>query len=212
MAEHEQKKGIILVSFEYPPRRLSNTSDIIQKLARTLVSLNYNVWVVTFDDWRSSIEKNNKITIVRIPFNVPNNISFFSYVLNLKPAYQSAIANIIHTADIHLIHFFDWQTVPLLIPWGGKLVQKLLVSISSIQSTRDSTSSPYNNGIMKVEQLSLKSVDNVFANSDNLVTKLTTDYKIPEEKIILQSLTDRKIVSKICDHYNKILGDKTINE
>ncbi|HUT79664.1 MAG TPA: glycosyltransferase family 4 protein [Candidatus Bathyarchaeia archaeon] len=212
MTENQQKKGVILVSFEYPPRRLSNLSDIIQKLARTLITQGYNVWIVTFDDWRSGIEKNNKMTIVRIPYNVPNNISFFSNILNLKSAYQSAIASIINTHDINLIHFFEWQTLPLLIPWGEKLVQKIIVSISNIQLTRDSTFSPYNNGIMKIEQMSLKTADLIFANSDNLATKLIANYKISEEKMIVQSLTDRKIVSKISDYYTKILDDKITNE
>ncbi|MBN1328774.1 MAG: glycosyltransferase [Candidatus Heimdallarchaeota archaeon] len=211
MVEKRQKKGIILVSFEYPPRRLSNISDIIQKLARTLVSKEYNVWVVTFDDWRSGIERNNKITIIRIPYNIHNNISFFSNILNLKPAYQSAIAGILNTQEIQLIHFFDWQTLPLLIPWGEKLEPKKIVSISSIQLTRDSTSSPYTNGIMKIEQMSLKSVDMVFANSDNLTAKLITDYKIAEEKTRVQSLTDRKIVLKICDQYTKVLEENITN-
>jgi len=212
VTENQQKKGVILVSFEYPPRRLSNLSDIIQKLARTLITQGYNVWIVTFDDWRSGIEKNNKMTIVRIPYNVPNNISFFSNILNLKSAYQSAIASIINTHDINLIHFFEWQTLPLLIPWGEKLVQKIIVSISNIQLTRDSTFSPYNNGIMKIEQMSLKTADLIFANSDNLATKLIANYKISEEKMIVQSLTDRKIVSKISDYYTKILDDKITNE
>ncbi|MHA1442394.1 MAG: glycosyltransferase family 4 protein, partial [Candidatus Heimdallarchaeota archaeon] len=144
----DKPTGVILLSFEFPPRRLSKTSDQIADLANYLAKQNVKTWIITFDDWRADIEKLAKnITIIRIPNHVPNNITHLSTIMNLKPAYQSAIANIIHERRIDIIHLFEWTTLPAIIPWEEKLQQKLVFSASSLQKTRDASASPYNDGI-----------------------------------------------------------------
>ncbi|MHA1367830.1 MAG: glycosyltransferase family 4 protein, partial [Candidatus Heimdallarchaeota archaeon] len=144
--------------------RLSKTSDQIADLANYLAKQNVKTWIITFDDWRADIEKLAKnITIIRIPNHVPNNITHLSTIMNLKPAYQSAIANIIHERRIDIIHLFEWTTLPAIIPWEEKLQQKLVFSASSLQKTRDASASPYNDGIKVIEKKGVKIMDKIIA-------------------------------------------------
>ncbi|MHA1212366.1 MAG: glycosyltransferase family 4 protein [Candidatus Heimdallarchaeota archaeon] len=200
----QSNKGIILVSFEYPPRRLTKMSDKIQQIAKALTKEGRKVYVITFDDWQSDIVEEKNITIIRIPNFVPNNISFFSTIVNLKPAYQSAIAAILNEEEIDIIHFFEWQTLPLLVSWGATLKQKLIASTSSLQFTRDNTPSPYNNGIRKLEELSLQQVDAIIVESESIATGLNENYKIPKEKVKIQPFKDRKLVPKLLEYYSEI--------
>jgi glycosyltransferase involved in cell wall biosynthesis len=197
-------RGVVLVSFEYPPRRLSTISDLVFKIASFLNKNNIKVWVITFDDWRNDIEiKKKNFTIHRIPNNVHNNISFFSTIMNLKSAYQSTLASILHKEQIDIIHFFDWQVLPLLIPWGDKLTQKLIYTAASIQKNRD-TSIPTNEGIKKVEQISLKVFDLIIADSKKLTNQIVENYSINEQKIITCSLKQKKYASEVLELYSKL--------
>lgn len=204
MSKNPKLNGIILVSFEYPPRRLSKLSDSVGKLSLFLSKNKIKTWVITFDDWRSGEEKiSNYLTINRIPCNVPNNISELAMIMNLKVAYQAAIASIIHSEKIDLIHFFDWMTLPAIISWKGELQQKLVYSTLSTQITRDKTTNPYNSGIQKLEQMGLEAVNLITVNSKKLVQRLTSDYKIPEKNIHQLALTSKKSFEELFEKYKE---------
>lgn len=204
MSKNPPLNGIILVSFEYPPRRLSKISDSVEKLARFLSKKKIKTWVVTFDDWRSDVEKiNNYLTINRIPYSVPNNISELAMIMNLKVAYQAAIASIFHSEKIDLIHFFDWMTLPIIISWKDELQQKLVYSTNSTQITRDKTTSPYNSGIQKIEQMGFEAVNLITASSKKLVQIITSDYKINEKNVCQLTITNKKSFEELLEKYKE---------
>lgn len=205
MSKSKKPKGVILVSFEFPPRRLTKISDVVFKLAQHLTKQKVKTHVITFDDWRSGTEVENKIIVNRIPNHVPNNISPFSTIMNLKPAYQSAITSVLQKEKIDVIHFFNWQTLPLLIPWGSSLDAAKLYSASSVQLTRDASSSSHNDGIKKVEQKSLKAIDLILSDSVDVMKFLQSDYEIDDKKVLLQPLIDRNYSKNVYSIYQKMI-------
>lgn len=208
MVTNKAIKGVVLVSFEFPPRRLSIISDLVFKIANLLSKNNIKVWVVTYDDWCSNTKVFKKnIVLYRIPYNVHNNLSFFSLVMNLKPSYQSIIASILHEEQIDIVHFFDWQTLPLLVPWGNKFTEKLVYTTASIQATRDTTSLT-NEGIKKVEQMSLKAFDLIIADTKGLANQMSENYSLDKNKIITYPLKQKKYANEILELYLKLLEIK----
>jgi len=206
MIKEKKLSGVILVSFEFPPRRLSKTSDQVAQLANFLAKQNVKTWVITFDDWRSDIENLRKnVSVVRIPNNIPNNITFLSSLMNLKPAYQSAIANIINERQIDLIHIFEWTCLPAIIPWKEKLKQKLVYSTTSVQKTRDPSTSPYNDGIKVIERKGAQIMDQIIADSKKISEILVSDYKVDSTKISLVKINDKKYSEKTFELYNKMI-------
>ncbi len=204
MSKNHPLTGIILVSFEYPPRRLSKISASVEKLARFLSKNKIKTWVVTFDDWRSDIEKISDYLIVnRIPYSVPNNISELAMIMNLKVAYQAAIASIIHSEKIDLIHFFDWMTLPVIISWKDEFQQKLVYSASSTQITRDKATSPYNSGIQKIEQMGLEAVNLITVNSKKLAQIITSDYQIDEKNVHQLNIGNKKSFEELLEKYQE---------
>jgi len=202
----DKLSGVILLSFEFPPRRLSKTSDLIVNVANHLAKLGVKTWVVTFDDWRSDIEKLRKnITVIRIPNHVPNNISFLSLLMNLKPAYQSAIAKIIHENQIDVIHLFEWTCLPPIIPWNEILKQKVIFSTSSLQKIRDPSASPYNDGIKIIEQKGVQFMDKIISESKEISEILISDYKVNPDKVMLLKLKDKKYPQKTYELYKNII-------
>ncbi|NHJ84753.1 MAG: hypothetical protein FK734_04780 [Asgard group archaeon] len=202
-------EGVILVSFEYPPRRLSKTSDVVYKLAQFLVKNNIKTWVVTFDDWRSDIDKEKSGVIVhRIPYPIPNNISQLSFIVNLKPSYQSTIATILHVEKIEIIHTFEWQTLPAIIPWKDSLKQQLVHTTTSLQPSRDKTNNPYNNGIKKIEELGLKIQNLILPANKELADILINDYKLSDRNIKIQSIAERKYTINALSNYDNLLNNQ----
>ncbi|MHA1124098.1 MAG: glycosyltransferase family 4 protein [Candidatus Heimdallarchaeota archaeon] len=202
----EKLSGVILLSFEFPPRRLSKTSDQIANIAKYLAKQNVKTWVVTFDDWRSDIEKLAKnITVIRIPNNVPNNISFLATIMNLKPAYQSAIATILHERKIDVIHIFEWMCLPAIIPWKEKLNQKLVFSTTSLQKTRDASASPYNDGIKVIERKGVQLMDGIIAETKKISEILVNDYEVNADKVSIMKLKDKKHPEKVLELYKEII-------
>lgn len=202
----EKPSGVILLSFEFPPRRLTKMSDQIANIANYLAKQNVNTWVITFDDWRSDIEKIAKnITIIRIPNHIPNNITFLSTIMNLKPSYQSAIANLIHERRIDIIHLFEWTTLPALIPWEGRLKQKLVFSTTNLQKSRDASASPYNDGIKVIEKKGVKIMDKIIADSKKISEILVTDYEVNQDIVSLMKINDKKYPEKVYDLYKELI-------
>jgi len=202
----EKLSGVILLSFEFPPRRLSKTSDQIANIAKYLAKQNVKTWVVTFDDWRSDIEKLAKnITVIRIPNNVPNNISFLATIMNLKPAYQSAIATILHERKIDVIHIFEWMCLPAIIPWKEKLNQKLVFSTTSLQKTRDASASPYNDGIKVIERKGVQLMDGIIAETKKISEILVNDYEVNADKVSIMKLKNKKHPEKVLELYKEII-------
>ncbi|HUU77769.1 MAG TPA: glycosyltransferase family 4 protein [candidate division Zixibacteria bacterium] len=206
MSTTKQLKGVILVSFEFPPRRLSKMSDEVEKIAKFLSKEKIKTWVITFDDWRSGIEKINDFLIIhRIPYPVPNNISFLAMIMNLKPAYQSVIASILHSSKIDLIHLFDWTTLPIIIPWKNELKVKTVLSLPNLQILRDSATSPYNQGIKKIELLGMETVTKIIVPSKEVASSIKKHYNINENKITIVSQKEKKFSEKISEIYNEII-------
>jgi hypothetical protein len=205
VSKSNKPKGVILVSFEYPPRRLTKVSDVIFKLAQHLTKQKVKTHVITFDDWRSGTVVENKIIVNRIPNHIPNNISSFSTAMNLKLAYQSAITSVLNKEQIDVIHFFDWQTLPLLIPWESSLDAVKIYTTSSVQVTRDSSLSPLNEGIKKVEQMSMKTLDLILADSIDVMKILHSDYKIDEKKVLLQPYIDINYSNNVYSLYQNLI-------
>ena len=198
-------KNIILISFEYPPRKLSIFCENVFNLANYLMKKAIRVWIVTFDDWRSSIEKEKNIIVNRIPNNIPNNISFFSYVMNLKMAYQSALATIINEEEIDLIHFFDWETLPLLASWGNSFNIPLVYSTNSIQIIRDSNINPYTEGIIEIEKMAMKNFSRIYVDSESLLERIHNDYSIDKKTLRVESFSDKKYYTNIYSEYERLI-------
>ncbi|MCF2142934.1 MAG: glycosyltransferase family 4 protein [Candidatus Heimdallarchaeota archaeon] len=193
--------GVILVSFEYPPRRLSPISDVVFQVANFCLKKGVDVWVVTFDDWRSEITNENGIVVNRIPNHVPNNISDLTTILNLKCAYQAAIAAIMHEHQVDILHLFEWQTLPLLVPWGGNIQPKIIYTTTSIQMSRENARSPYNQGLKKIEEQALTNTDLILVDTDQLMLNAIKAYNLEPKKVVTQKIRQRKIASKIFQQY-----------
>ena len=207
MSKITQPKGVILVSFEFPPRRLSRISDNVEKLAKFLSKQKIKTWVITFDDWRSGIEKiNSYLTIHRIPYHIPNNISFLAMIMNLKNSYQSAIASVLHSQKIDIIHLFDWPTLPAVIPWKDEIKPKKIYTLTDLQITRDPTSSPYNDGIKTIEKMGLEIFDKIIASDEKIVSRLIEDYEVAKNIIELIESRDKKTSEKIFTLYQNLLN------
>ncbi|RLI64131.1 hypothetical protein DRO91_02465 [Candidatus Heimdallarchaeota archaeon] len=205
MTSEKSLSGVILVSFEYPPRRLSPISDVVFQLATFCLKKETNVWVVTFDDWRSDITNENGIVVNRIPNHIPNNISDLTIILNLKCAYQAAIAAIMHEHQVDIIHLFEWQTLPLLVPWDGNIQPKVVYTTTSIQISRENAHFPYHQGLKKIEEKALKNVDLILVDTDQLMLNAIEEYNLDPAKVITQKIRQRKIAPKIFQQYLTLL-------
>lgn len=210
--EEQPLTGVILVSFEYPPRRLTPISDVVFQLANFCLKNKVAVWVVTFDDWRSEITNEKGIVVNRIPNHIPNSISDLSTVLNLKCAYQAAIAAIMHEHQVDIIHLFEWQTLPLLVPWGGHIKPKIVYSTSSIQMSRENAGSPYHQGLKKIEERALTKADLILVDTDQLMLNAIETYNLEAEKVLREKIRQKKIAPKIFQHYLSLMAPEQKEE
>ena len=205
LSEPVKINGVILVSFEYPPRKLTKVSEVVEQLSVFLSRKKIKTTVVTFDDWRSSdIEtKNRYLTIHRIPFLIPNNTSFLAMVMNLKPAFQSAIAAIYHSEKIDIIHLFEWTSIIPVIPWDNFLRIKKIYSTSSVQETRDKTRNPYNDAIFTLENMGLNIMDFILTDSKELIPIIEKNTS-QKKNIEILSFSNRKYSEKTLEIYQQL--------
>ncbi|MEA2071882.1 MAG: hypothetical protein U9O98_11415 [Asgard group archaeon] len=210
MTPKKKPSGVILVSYEIPPRRLTAFSNKIAALANLLFVQNIPTFLVTFDDWRSDIEHiNDYFTIYRIPNSIPTNISEFARIMNLKPSYQSVIGSIYHTQQIDLIHFFNWQTFPTLISWSQGLTCVKILSSLILQAEVRAESTPYNDGLKKLEEMAFTETDFILSPKKELSNKILSYYSNCKAKIITQKIDDEEYSKKLLKTYERLLKDST---
>jgi hypothetical protein len=205
LSEKDNLDGVILVSFEYPPRSLSFISSHVALLADYLVKNDIPCWVITFDDWRCDKELSKAGAIVhRIPRFVSSNISEFAMIMNLKASYQMAIAEKVNEYPVDIIHCFNWFCLPPIIPWKHKMNQKTVYSLSHLIADSKSGSSPYQQGIQKIEELGIQSVD-LIITPKQLQKSVVNQYPVVENKVKEVDYSKRALLSEIVNDYKQLV-------
>lgn len=106
---------VLILTWEYPPKRLGNVSDHVSTLAHELVKRKNEVEVIVLDDLRPGFEDVYGVHIHRVanPVKTHPMASVLTYAMTASVQMEAEASNIVyfykqHQKSIDLIHAHEW--------------------------------------------------------------------------------------------------------
>jgi glycosyltransferase involved in cell wall biosynthesis len=175
---------VLLLTWEYPPKRLGNVSDHVSTLAHELVKRRHEVEVVVLDDWRQGFEDVYGAHVHRVanPIKTHPMASVLSYAITASLPMEVEGANIIYfykqqKKNIDVIHAHDWFTAYSAINLKRTFHLPFVLTYHSIEGHRcNDHFSPLSKAIRETEDMGIWESDQVITNTEWLKNEVLRYY------------------------------------
>ncbi|WP_026676724.1 1,4-alpha-glucan branching protein domain-containing protein [Fictibacillus gelatini] len=182
-----EKMNIAMLSWEFPPMVVGGLGRHVFDLAKQLVKLGANVYVITSDvEGYPTHEINEGIHVYRVKGLQPQNENFFHWVGSLNLAMMDQVRNLAKLIPFDCIHAHDW-----LVSVAAKgLKQELSIPlIATIHATEHGR----NNGIHDPLQFEINQkewelmfeADEIIVCSNHMKNELCEVFQVPENKVTI---------------------------
>ena len=183
---------VLIFSWEYPPRKIGQLAEYINKLSIDLVKNKIKTYVITYHDvLTGETEEASGVKTVRVTNPVRNHISFLTWILTLNQEVERAAANIVYQqkSQISLINLYDWHFVPAAVTLKRAFKIPIVYSVESLEDHRSQkANTPYNMAIKSIEWLGFYEANKIIVKSKSIKKDIISIFNVPREKIkILES-------------------------
>ena len=183
---------VLIFSWEYPPRKIGQLAEYINKLSIDLVKNKIKTYVITYHDvLTGETEEASGVKTVRVTNPVRNHISFLTWILTLNQEVERAAANIVYQqkSQISLINLYDWHFVPAAVTLKRAFKIPIVYSVESLEDHRSQkANTPYNMAIKSIEWLGFYEANKIIVKSKSIKKDIINIFNVPREKIkILES-------------------------
>ena len=183
---------VLIFSWEYPPRKIGQLAEYINKLSIDLVKNKIKTYVITYHDvLTGETEEASGVKTVRVTNPVRNHISFLTWILTLNQEVERAAANIVYQqkSRISLINLYDWHFVPAAVTLKRAFKIPIVYSVESLEDHRSQkANTPYNMAIKSIEWLGFYEANKIIVKSKSIKKDIINIFNVPREKIkILES-------------------------
>lgn len=175
---------VLVLTWEYPPKRLGNVSDHVSTLAHELVKRRHEVEVVVLDDWRQGFEDVYGVHLHRVanPVKTHPMASVLSYAITASLPMEAEGANIVYfykqqQKKIDLIHAHEWFTVYPAINLKQAFDIPFVLTFHSIEGHRcHDRFSPLSIAIKEIEDAGIWGSNQVITNTKWLKNEVLRYY------------------------------------
>jgi len=165
---------ILILTLEYPPKRLGNVSDHVCTLAHELVKRKQEVEVMVLDDSRPGFEDVYGVHVHRVanPVKTHPMASVLTYAMTASVQMEAEASNIVyfykrHQKSIDLIHAHEWLTISPAISLKHALNIPLILTLHSIEGHRSHNRfSPLSIAIKEIEDTGIWESNRVITNTE----------------------------------------------
>ena len=202
-----QRHRVIHLTWEYPPK-IGAIAHACELLVKGLINHNFQVNVVTWDDWRSYIgyedRDGSRIYYVSAPILPASNTINFFITLNIE--LERVAASIFHESPItpELIHVHEWITIPAGLALKSIFDKPLVVTLYSLEDHRShGAASPFNESIKAIERKGIHAASKIIVFSNFMKAEIVRIYGKFEDKISVMNLDDT-LSNRTANIYNDI--------
>jgi glycosyltransferase involved in cell wall biosynthesis len=203
---------ILLLSWEYPPKRLGNIADHVSTLAHELVRRGHEVELVVLDDVKQGFEDVSGVHVHRVanPVRTHPMASILSYAVTASLQIEAESSDIIHFykqlgKSIDLVHAHEWLTTYPAIVLKHAFHIPFMVTFHSIEGHRcHDNFSAASLAIKEIEDIGIWASHSVITNTDWLKKEILRYYGGGhDEKIRVVWPIDANWVDGVISLYNK---------
>jgi glycosyltransferase involved in cell wall biosynthesis len=203
--------NILILTWEYPPKRLGNVSDHVATMAHELVKDKHEVEVIVMDDWRPGFE--DHVHRVSNPVKTHPMASVLTYAMTAATQIEAEASNVIyfyrrHQNNIDIIHSHEWLTVSPAISLKHAFNIPFVVTFHSIEGHRCHDNFGLTNiAIKEIEDMGIWESTRVIANTEWLKNEILRYYGNGHRgKIDVVWPLGRGWIDKIISVYKKTAG------
>jgi glycosyltransferase involved in cell wall biosynthesis len=175
---------ILLLSWEYPPKRLGNVADHVSTLAHELLRRGNEVELVALDDLRQGFEDVSGVHVhsVANPIKTHPMASILSYDVTASLKMESESSNIIYFYNqlgkkIDLVHAHEWLTAYSAIVLKHAFHIPFVMTFHSIEGHRcHDNFNAASLAIKEIEDMAIWESNTVITNTDWLKREILRYY------------------------------------
>ena len=163
----------MILTWEYPPKRLGEISDHVYNLSQRLVRLGNEVEVLAEDDLKPGFEDMNGVKVHRVanPVKTHPMGGTLTSVMTASVKMEQEASNILYyyrqiRKEIDLIHAHEWLTVPTAISLKQAFGLQFVLTLHSLEGHRCGDAfGPLNIAIKEIEEMGIQKSSRVIANT-----------------------------------------------
>ncbi len=201
---------VIILSWEFPPRRVGQLAGYVKELAEQLVKRGVETYVVTYHDFLTGeYEESEGVKTYRVTNPVRTHIGVLTWVLTLNQEVERAAANIYYKANkqIDLIDACDWHFIQAAVTLKKAFNVPFTYSVESLEEHRShGANSPFNMAIKSIEWLGSYEASKVVVKSEWMRDEIIRAYKVPIGKIKVIELKSRTRMTEVLETYKSVVG------
>jgi glycogen(starch) synthase len=175
---------VLILTWEYPPKRLGNVSDHVSTLAHELVKRKHDVELVVLDDLRQGFQDVYGVHVHRIgnPVRTHPMASTLTSAVTASLQMEAESSNIVyfyrqHQKSIDVVHAHEWLTVYPAVSLKHAFNIPFVLTLHSIEGHRCRDSfSPLSIAIKEVEDMGMWESNRVITNTEWLKGEILRYY------------------------------------
>jgi len=177
------KKRVLLLTWEYPPRKVGDMSEYCYSLVHGLKE-EVDFEILTFDDWRIGSEERDGIIVHSVGNSQKNTLNTLDWVLSLNIDFGRKGSEILHLKKFDIIHANEWITVPAAISLKKVFNIPLVLTVHSLEDERSPyVNNNYVNAIKQIEWLGCFNADKIITKTLATRDSILRFYQAPPQKI-----------------------------
>jgi glycogen(starch) synthase len=200
---------VIIFTWEFPPRKVGELADYVNRLAVDLVKKKIDTHVVTYNDsWIGYHEGADGVKAYRISNPIKAQLNVITWALTLNVETERIAANIYYQTkrEIGLIDAHDWHLIPAAVNFKKAFNLPFVFSVDSLEDHRShGSSAPMNLSIKSIEWMGAYEAERVLVKSEWMKQEVSQIYKVPHEKIIVIQPNASNWIDEIIESYRKAI-------
>ena len=205
----------MILTWEYPPKRLGKISDHIYALSQELVRRGHEVEVLAEDDLKPGFEDVAGIRVHRVanPVKTHPMASVLTYVMTASVKMEQEASDIVYyykqiEKKIDLIHAHEWLTIPTAMSLKHAFSLPFTLTLHSLEGHRCRDAfGPLSIAISEIENAGVREAVRVITNNKWMKNEILRYYgKKHRHKISVVQPTRKDWIPKIVSIYEKGIG------
>jgi len=177
---------VSILTWEYPPRIVSELSAYVQILSQTLAKNGNEVHVITFHDTLRGDEKEPSGVIVhRVGNPVSTHVNVLTWDLTLSCEFERVCANVHYDSGrIDLIDCHEWLSVVAAMTLKRAFRIPFVMTLDSLEEQRSNFGSePLNLAVRSIERMGTNDALFVLVKSEAMKAQVVNLHGLNSEKV-----------------------------
>lgn len=171
---------ILMLTWEYPPRKVGGVASHCENLARNLVQSGNEVSVITYGEEDEHTVRDG-VDVYRVSTGPADDILTWTLMLNHKM--QKKASELTQSKDFDVIHAHDWSSVPAASSIKKATDLPFIFTLHSTERGRSGIHSEMSKTINDLEWYGTYEADEVITVGEDFKNEVSHHFSVPEQKL-----------------------------